>query len=130
MTNHSRLLLDEPPLVVQRTLARLIGLNEALVLQQIHYWCQVEGQEKEDGQVYVNKSVDDINACFDFWSESTVKRSVTGLVARLWLIKIKSKSWNRTNYYRVDYSQLNAIGEPMHQVKLTQLDQVKMTQCH
>ena len=36
-TSH-RLLIDEPPLMVLPSLAAVIGLNEAIMLQQIHYW--------------------------------------------------------------------------------------------
>ncbi len=34
----NNLLLDEHPLLVMPKLATLIGLNEAIVLQQVHYW--------------------------------------------------------------------------------------------
>ena len=34
----SNLLFDKHPLVVNPSLAALIGLNEAIVLQQVHYW--------------------------------------------------------------------------------------------
>lgn len=121
----SKLLLDEPPLVVQRSLARLIGLNGAMVLQQIHYWCQVEGDEK-DGQVYVAKSVEDINKCFDFWSEKTIRRAITDLVQKELLIKVASKSWLRTNFLRVNYSQLDAVGDQMHPVKMTECNRSEL----
>ena len=32
------LLLNENPLIVMPTLAAHIGLNEAIILQQVHYW--------------------------------------------------------------------------------------------
>ena len=34
----SKLLLNEQPLLIMPTLASKIGLNESIVLQQIHYW--------------------------------------------------------------------------------------------
>lgn len=34
----AQLLINEPPLQVLPTLAKTIGLNEAIVLQQVHYW--------------------------------------------------------------------------------------------
>ena len=43
----SRLLIDEPPLQVLPSLAREIGLNEAIMLQQIHYWLLKSGNEFE-----------------------------------------------------------------------------------
>ena len=33
-------LYNEPPLTVSPSLAAAVGLNEAIVLQQVHYWTQ------------------------------------------------------------------------------------------
>ena len=33
-------LFDEHPLVIDVKLAQIIGLNEAIVLQQVNYWLQ------------------------------------------------------------------------------------------
>lgn len=38
------ILYDEKPLVISPKLARTIGLNEAIIVQQIHYWLQVHEQ--------------------------------------------------------------------------------------
>lgn len=37
----SMYLFDEQPILANKTLAREIGLNEALVLQQINYWIEI-----------------------------------------------------------------------------------------
>ena len=37
----SMYLFDEQPIVANKTLAREIGLNEALILQQINYWIEI-----------------------------------------------------------------------------------------
>lgn len=42
MKKISNLLLDEPPLQVMPTLATKVGLNESIVLQQIHYWLKIK----------------------------------------------------------------------------------------
>ncbi len=34
----SKLLINEPPLMVIPTLAKALGINSAIILQQIHYW--------------------------------------------------------------------------------------------
>ena len=34
----SRLLINEPPLLILASLAVTIGLNEAIFVQQLHYW--------------------------------------------------------------------------------------------
>lgn len=36
----SKLLLDDEPLVILPKLAAAIGLNEAIILQQLHYWLE------------------------------------------------------------------------------------------
>ena len=38
----SQLLINEPPLQILPTLAKELGLNEAIVLQQIHYWLNLQ----------------------------------------------------------------------------------------
>lgn len=35
------ILFDEPPLLVIPSLANALGLHEAIVLQQIHYWVKI-----------------------------------------------------------------------------------------
>ena len=38
----SNLLINESPLQVLPTLATYIGLNEAIFLQQVHYWLRID----------------------------------------------------------------------------------------
>ena len=48
----SKLLLDENPLMIMPQLAVKIGLNESIVLQQIHYWLEINrkaDKNKRDG---------------------------------------------------------------------------------
>ena len=44
----NNLLLDEHPLLVMPTLATLIGLNESIVLQQVHYWLKTKEKTEQD----------------------------------------------------------------------------------
>jgi hypothetical protein len=37
----SKLLLDEQPLLIMPKLATKIGLNESIIVQQIHYWNEI-----------------------------------------------------------------------------------------
>ncbi len=101
----SELLLDEESLFIQRSLVRKVDLNGALMLQQIHTWCGAEGREI-DGQIYVVKSVEDINDFLFFWSGKTIMRILTGLKNRKLVVQKSSKSLDRTNSYRVEYANL------------------------
>jgi hypothetical protein len=128
------LLIDESPLQVIPALAKAIGLNEAIMLQQIHYWSRISEHEK-DGRRYVAMSAPDMAEKFCFWSEATVKRTVASLREKgLLLVTKKSKtSWERVNWCAVDYDVLNHLNlsivsersdasgqvEPMQKVNLT-----------
>ncbi len=116
----SQLLLDEPPMVVQRTLAFLIGLNPALMLQQIHYHAMLLDPD-EDGNRWVVRTREEWRSFdFPFWSDSTIKRVITELYTKDLLVKLQSKNWNRTNRYLINYQVLNGMSDPMHRVKMTQ----------
>jgi hypothetical protein len=46
----SRLLINESPIMIIPSLAAKIGLNEAVVLQQIHYWLGISKHKKRRGE--------------------------------------------------------------------------------
>ncbi len=78
------LLYDEKPLVVRPKLAVAIGLNEAIVLQQIQYWS--DGTAKHygaerlyQGKCWFYKTMDDWLEEFPFFGESTVRRAIKNL---------------------------------------------------
>jgi hypothetical protein len=130
----SSLLIDESPLQVIPSLAVAIGLNEAIMLQQIHYWKNLSPHER-DGRRWVAMSTPELNDKFPFWSEKTIKRTVANLRERkLLLITRKSaSSWDRANWYAIDYDAMGALGsglekgptsasgqnDPMHEDKVT-----------
>ncbi|WP_156967307.1 hypothetical protein [Ureibacillus sinduriensis] len=51
-----RKLIDESPLLILPTLARKVGLNEAIILQQIHYWNQ-RSRNIREGHTWVYENV-------------------------------------------------------------------------
>jgi len=42
------MLFDKYPLVINPRLAALIGLNEAIILQQVHYWIKLNEEDKKN----------------------------------------------------------------------------------
>ncbi len=52
----SKLLLDEHPLLVLPSLAKKIGLNEAIILQQINYWL-IDSKKEIDGRKWTYNSI-------------------------------------------------------------------------
>ena len=75
----SMYLFDEQPIVANKALARALGLNEALVLQQINYWIEIN---KKSGKNYHDEKYWTYNSIrawqennFDYISVDTIKRT-------------------------------------------------------
>ncbi|HDR2461522.1 TPA: replication protein RepO [Enterobacter ludwigii] len=109
----SRLLINEQPLLVLPSLACEIGLNEALVLQQIHYWMN-SSKNFFEGRYWVYNSVSEWQTQFPFWSESTTKRALAKL-EKLGLVDIgdfNSDAWDKTKWYSINYDTLDKLSGP------------------
>lgn len=115
----SSLLLDEHPLVVIPSLAVAVGLNEAIILQQVHYWCQRSTHEHE-GRRWTHQTLSQWRDQFPFWSEDTIKRTCKSLRQKglIEVRKLAADSRNRTNWYSVNYDKLpSGQSAPMHRVE-------------
>ncbi len=102
------LLIDEYPLLVLPSLAKSIGLNEAIALQQLYYWLEnPKGGVMMDGERWVYNTYEDWQKDnFPFWSVRTVVRVFANL-ERLGLVVSKQQaSYDRKKYYRVHYDNL------------------------
>ncbi|WP_210526409.1 conserved phage C-terminal domain-containing protein [Pantoea ananatis] len=101
------LLLKVKPLVVSPELASRIGLNEAIVLQQICYWLEDTTSGVEyDGKRWVYNTLEEWTEQFPFWSEKTVKRALTSLKSRglIYVEQLKKTQHDRTNYYAINHA--------------------------
>jgi hypothetical protein len=108
----SKLLINEPPLQFQPSLAVVVGLNEAIVLQQLHYWLQRSGKER-DGRMWVYNSFPEWKEQFPFWSEDTIKRTMKSLrdAGIVMVGNYNTASFDRTLWYSIDYDLLNASSQ-------------------
>ena len=77
----NKLLLNEPPLMVLPTLASILGLNEAIFLQQLYYWL-LKSSTYFENRKWVYRSIKEWEDEFPFWSNSTIKRVVNSLKKR------------------------------------------------
>lgn len=120
----SRLLMKEQPIVVDKTLAALIGLNEAIVLQQIEYWTNIKEKAdtknkktiKEnyaDGFYWTYNTIEEWSEEFPFWSYDTVKRTLKKLRDNNYVItgNYNEKAYDRTLWYRVNHEELIKLDE-------------------
>lgn len=132
----SNLLINEPPLQVLPSLARVIGLNEAIMLQQVHYWLH-HARVKHDGRMWVYKTFEEWQEQdFSFWSTRTIKRIATNLVEMGLLLvkKLANNSFDRVNHYTINYEKLAELEINKTKTPVTadsdNLAQSKMSDCH
>ncbi|MDM8204969.1 DnaD domain protein [Ligilactobacillus salivarius] len=117
----SNLLLDDKPLVIQPKLAELLGdLDEAVILQQIHYWLEKRLNIK-DGYSWVYNSMVEWNKQFPWLSLKTLKRKFKSLEDKGLLItgNYNKAKFDRTKWYRIDYYAFSNLGNALGQNDLT-----------
>lgn len=117
----SNLLFDERPLVLQPRLAFLLGgSDEAIILQQVHYWTQ-KNMNIRDGYSWVYNSMKEWHKQFYWISESSVKRIFTKLEKKGVLItgNYNKAKFDKTKWYRIDYGALDEIEQRLGQFDLT-----------
>lgn len=107
----TKLLLDSKPLVIIPELAIAIGLHEAIILQQIHYWLKLNEAESRnfyDGHYWTYNSYKDWQKQFPFWNESTIRNLIRSLEGRGLLIvgNFNKLKIDRTKWYRINYNFL------------------------
>ena len=107
----SKLMLPDAPLMVLPRLAAAIGLHEALMLQQIHYWLCTAGHER-DGRRWIYNSYTDWAAQLPFWTRETVRRVLGRLRARGLVLTgdYNRHGYDRTLWYTIDYAAVAALG--------------------
>jgi hypothetical protein len=109
----SKLLINEPPLEFQPSLARLLGVNEAIVLQQLHYWL-LRSANEYDGYLWVYNTYKQWRERnFPFWDEKTIQRAFINLENQGIVVscRLQAQDWNQRKWYRIDYDVLNRLQE-------------------
>ena len=108
----SPLLINESPLQVLPSLALKIGLNEAIVLQQIHYWLSPKFQTPEkhfNGRYWTHNTIAQWMAQFPFWAEKTVRRTINTLKERGLILTHTKKGFQKVIFYTIDYEVLSEL---------------------
>lgn len=116
----NKLLFDKPPLVIFPELAEAIGLNEAIILQQVNYWVFENSEKKKnfrDGYYWSYNTFGKWQEQFPFWSVSTIKRAIKSLEKSGLLI---SSNFNKIKQDRTKWYRVNLDHDTMQSVNLTQ----------
>lgn len=99
-----KLLIAEEPLQALPTLAAAIGINEAIVLQQIHYWSLAKFKLGEEPWVY--NTQEDWLKQFPWLSLRTLQRVLEKLREGELLFERQPEGTNRRKHYLVNYDSL------------------------
>jgi uncharacterized phage protein (TIGR02220 family) len=103
----SKLLITEQPLMILPKLAKEIGFNEALILQQMHYRL-ISSKHFIDGRKWVISTYEEWLEQMPFWSLSTVRRTVSSLEKLGLLVSANYNQFkmDHTKWYSIDYIKL------------------------
>lgn len=129
------MLYNENPLVVNVELARILGLNESIVIQQIHYWIEINKKKNHnfrDGRTWTYNSYPEWQEQFPFWSESTIKRIIVRLEKEGYIISTQynKKTYDKTKWYTLDYEKIAILIQKTRNNRTGQndpIDSSKMT---
>lgn len=110
----SKLLIEEQPLQVLPSLAVVVGLNESVALQQLHWLESNPAMGKVvDGRKWVRMTLDEWRVGhFPFWSEDTIARAFAELREQ-GLVGVRNDlnqmAIDKTNWYSVDRDALTEL---------------------
>ena len=108
MPTASHLLINEPPLQVLPSLAVAIGLNEAIILQQLHFRLLASEHIFEGARWYYN-TYEEWQKQFPWWHPGSIKRMFVRL-EREGLIRssrFNALEINRTKWYTICYENVD-----------------------
>lgn len=116
---YSRFLINEEPIFFLPTLAKELGLNEAILLQKIHGWLQCKPHEAE-GRCWIYNTYKSWQEQLPFLSERTIRRTIKNLTDKGIIIinNFNTSKFDKTNWYSIDYNTLDNVCNT-DKVKLT-----------
>ncbi len=115
------LLINESPLQVLPTLATWVGLNEAMFLQQLHYWMNNNKIGKVVDEVkWIRNTIDEWQESnFPFWDIGVIKRTIKNLEKDGLLLsnsQLNKMNIDRTKWYTINYAMLETLDGPVERI--------------
>ena len=105
-------LFAKHPIVVNPDLAAGIGLNEAIVVQQLNYWLNSKSAKTIDGKKWIYNTYENWQKDnFPFWSVKTVKRTMRSLEKFEIVLasNFNKAGFDKTKWYSIDEAKLNEV---------------------
>ena len=108
----SKVLFNRKPITIDIDFATAVGLNEAIVLQQIHYWIvknKEEGRNLKEGRFWTYNSIEEWHKKIPFLKKDAVRKSLEKLrKLEILLVGNYNKSRvDRTLWYTINYEKLD-----------------------
>lgn len=123
------MLANEYPLIVYPSLAKDIGLNEAIIVQQINYWLQRSNKFK-NGHKWIYNTYEAWEKQFPFWSNATIRRTIQRL-EKLGIL-LSTSEYNRmkidrTKWYTINYEHKLIKPHYLPSVQNEQMDEANLS---
>jgi hypothetical protein len=121
-----KLLLDEPPLQVLPSLACIVGINQAVIIQQLHYYVRERGVERH-GEYWYHQTYRPGEHHMGWitvfpWMNPDYIRQLFAKLKKdgfVHIERLSGKRGDRTNWYRPDYGKLRARLEEEESIRKT-----------
>jgi len=106
----SKAIIPESPLLILPTLAIKIGLNEAVILQQMHFY-MLMSKHLYDNKKWIYNTYSEWQKQFPFWSIDTVRRTITSLEKQELIISgnFNKFKMDKTKWYTINYDNIPDI---------------------
>ena len=103
--------------ILRKKLAKAIGLNEAIVLNQLHYWIEKNKRAENnfyDDRYWVYNTYEKWQEQdFEYWSVDTIKRTFTKLEKMGFVLSgnFNKMPMDRTKWYTINYEKVEKLAQ-------------------
>lgn len=117
----SKLLIDDYPIQVLPKLAKEVGLNEAIFIQQLHYWTNGKSSKLIEGKRWIYNTYKDWEENFPFWSNATIRRTISSCEKQelVFVGNYNRAGFDKTKWYAVNYETVEGMSKRIAQNEQT-----------
>lgn len=110
----SKVLFNKKPITIDVDFATNVGLNESIVLQQIHYWIvknKEEGRNLKEDRYWTYNTLEEWHKKIPFLKKDAVRKALENLRKLEFLIvgNFNKSKVDRTLWYTIDYDKLDSF---------------------